>query len=84
MSTATALRAQRAPGALWRRTIGAVVVLAADSREPLFLGGGAAAVWEELASPETAASLAAALGAPVEEVERVLRELADTGLVAWC
>lgn len=64
-------RILRSPAALWRAGAFGVVVLAGEG-DPVTLTGTGRALWEALATPigvdELAATLAAAHGAPLEQV----------------
>jgi hypothetical protein len=51
----------RSERALWRRTLGAVVVLPVHGPEPVALRGAAAGIWELLAEPMTTADLVVAV-----------------------
>jgi len=81
----TGLRYQRAPDAIWRRSMSAVLVVCAAHDEPLALEGGGVHLWEVLRTPasveEVAMTLATSLRAEIGQVraevtvaiERLLR-----------
>ena len=74
-------RWRRRPDALWRRSLDAVLVLAAGADEPVPLTGTGPAVWELLAEPCTVPQLAAVLSegfdAEPATVEADLRPMID-------
>lgn len=81
-------RVQRRPEVLWRRTLGAVLILPPGHDGPLMLEGTAAAIWELLGEPRDAHGLACALlpdtqpdAAVLGDVEHFLAELTTAGAV---
>ena len=81
----------RRPEALWRSTLGGVVLLASDRAEadPTILSGTGASVWSLLEEPRSVAELATSLSASFEgdvdviaaDVEQLVSRLRDDGLV---
>ena len=77
-------RLRRSEGVVWRRTMDGVVVLPANTAQPIALLGPAANMWEMLAEPLTAAELVNALadhyGVEPDHVTSEIRATLD-GLV---
>lgn len=69
-------RYRRAPRALWRRTLGAVVVLPPGRDDPLVLEETAAAIWEQLDVERSARELALLLVPGQEPTALVLDDIA--------
>lgn len=79
---AGATRLVRAPGALWRRLLDGVLVLAPDQDEPLHITAPGDVVWELLAEPitvdELIEELAELYGTPAGTVSADLEPLLAT------
>jgi hypothetical protein len=73
-------RWQRSGVATWRCVSGGLAA-AAPGHAPLAMSAPAAALWQALAEPRTAQSVALELGAPTSEVRQVLDDLLEHGLV---
>lgn len=79
----------RTEAVLWRRIPGAVLVLGLDQSDPIELSGSGADLWDLLDEPTTASAACAILSAGAEtdramviaDIERVLRDLEERGLV---
>lgn len=73
---------------LWRRLPGAVLILRTADNDPIELSGSGANLWDLLAAPTTAAAACAVLSSEdadpavvTADIERVLRELEERGIV---
>ena len=78
------MRYARNPRVLWRSTSRGPVLLAPDRDQPELLGGQAAVVWEVLDEPLTAAEIAEAARAVIDEADDAdgaIDELLRLGLV---
>ena len=79
-------RLQRAPGCVWRRWQGSVLVMSAD-REAFQLDGAAALLWQHLEAPASVdevvdaglPSLADAPGEPLDLMRKAAQVLVDRG-----
>ena len=82
-------RYRRRADALWRRSLDAVVILPAGSREPLTVAGTGPEVWDLLADARTLPDLAATLGAAhgadpavvEQDLEPIVAALVEAGAV---
>ncbi len=81
--TRPATRWTRSESALWRIVMDDLIVAAADGDQPPFAVSGGARLWTVLAESTTLAELAEELGAGarIEELEGLLDQLADAGVV---
>ncbi len=83
----SAARWCRSEAALWRHTLGGVVVLPAEAPAPLALAGPAAGIWDLLGDPMTVAELLdivattyeVAPDAIADEVRQAVGALVDAG-----
>jgi hypothetical protein len=73
---------RRREAVLWRAVVDGVVVVTLASDDEVFLGGGAARVWELLEQPRSVDELASLIaGAPIADVTAVVERLIELDFI---